>query len=235
MKTVTLFLLGLICITTTTAQKVIEKNFQYKNQYINLDVKFANHIEVKTWDKNTVYFKANLNSNGNKYLNLYKLDIIEKTNAITITSQAKAVFKAFHNEWRNNNTGKRKYYVNGDEYEFNYILYVPRNAKFKISSINGDLKAEVIEGNFTADLINGNIDIKKYSGDLDLTTVNGEIDLTVENVNLVAKTVNGDIYASEKLDLVSEDRHVGSKVWSESSNAKNRLKLNTVNGNMYLR
>jgi len=231
----TLFILNCICFASVNAQKVIEKNFQYKNQTIYLDVKFANTIEVKTWDKNAVYFKGNLNSNGNKYLNLYKLDIKETTDAISIISQAKAVFKAFHNDWKNDATGRRNYYMTGDEYEFNYVLYVPKNAKFKISSINGDLKAEVIEGNFTADLINGNIDIKKYSGDLDLSTINGEIDLTVENVNLVAKTVNGDIYASEKLDLVSEDRHVGSKVWSESSSAKNRLKLNTVNGNMYLR
>ncbi|WP_159076353.1 hypothetical protein [Flagellimonas amoyensis] len=219
-----------------SAQKIIEKNINYSGQFIDLDVKFASDIEVKTWDKSTVYFKADITTKDGKFLDLYKLNIDESSSSITIASDAKPIFEAFYDEWNKNNPDKKKrYYTTGDTYEFNYVLYVPKNARFKVSSINGDLKAEVIQGNFTAELINGNIDIKTYDGDMDLQTINGEIDLVMKNSKLVAETIHGNIYADEKLNLKVTDRYVGQKVEGSFDKATHRLKLNTINGNMYLR
>ncbi len=236
MKNLTItLLLGLISLTIN-AQKIIEKNIDYKNQFIDVEVKFASLIEVKTWEKSTVYFKAHITTEDGKYQDRYKLEIDERSNSISISSKAEPVFKAFHDEWNKNNPGKKKrYYNTGDMYEFNYVIYIPKNANFKISSINGDLKSEVINGVFEADLINGNIDIAKYSGELDLSTINGEIDLKISNSQLVAETIHGDIYADEKLKLTSSDRHVGQKIAGSLGNGSNSLKLNTINGNMYLR
>lgn len=229
------FLLGLICLSTN-AQKIIEKNINYKNQTIDVDVRFASEIEVKTWDKQTVYFKANIVTEDGKYLNLYELNIEENSNYINIVSNAEPIFKKVWDEYERNHSGKKKrYFSTGDEYEFNYTLYVPKNAKFKVSSINGNLKSELIEGEFTADLINGNIDIAKYTGNLDLSTINGEIDLKMIHADLVAETIHGDIYADEKLNFTSTNRHVGQKIHGRFDNATNRLRLNTINGNMYLR
>ena len=228
-------LLGLISLTLN-AQKIIEKSFDYKGRVIDLDVKFASEIEVKTWDENSVYFKADIHTKDGKFLDDYKLDINETSNEIKITSVAEGVFKKFQDEWNENNKdNKRRYYNTGDWYDSNYVLYVPKNAKFKVSSINGDLKSEIIEGDFTADLINGNITINTYSGNLNLTTINGEIDLKMVNANLVAETIHGDIYADGKLKFSSEDRHVGQKIAGQIADGKNRLRLNTINGNMYLR
>ncbi|WP_420401670.1 hypothetical protein [Flagellimonas sp.] len=219
-----------------SAQKVIEKNINYNNQVIDLDVKFASDIEVKTWDKSTIYFKATLRTKEGKYLDLYKLDIDEGNGYIGIESNAEAVFKAFHDEWEKTRpAGEHSYYHTSDMYTFNYVLYVPKNADFTVSSINGHLNAEVIEGDFTADLINGNIDIGQYKGNMDLKTINGEIDLVMRDSHLTAETIHGLIYADEKLDLKVTDRHVGQKVEGSFDNATYRLKLNTINGNMYLR
>jgi len=221
---------------TLKAQRIIEKNIDYKNQYIELEVKFASEIEVKTWDKQIVYFKAEISTKDDKYQDVYKLDVKKSSNSISITSEAELVFKAFHDEWNKNHPNqKKRYYNTGDMYDFNYVIYVPKNARFKVSSINGHLKAEIIEGNFTADLINGDIDIARYSGDLDLKTINGEIDLKMINADLVAETIHGDIYADEKLKFTSTNRHVGQKISGRTVNGKNTLRLNTINGNMYLR
>ena len=231
---VTIFLLGLISLTTN-AQKIIEKNIDYKNQFIDVDVKFASLIEVKTWDKSTVYFKASIYTEDSKYQDLHKIDIVENSGSIHIESIAEPVFKAYRKDCLKNNSDKRHCYNTGDLTEFNYVIYIPKNARFKISSINGDLKSEVIEGEFEADLINGDIEIAKYSGELDLSTINGEIDLKMTNVKMVAETIHGDIYADEKLNFNSTDRHVGQKIIGSLGNASNQLKLNTINGNMYLR
>ena len=163
-------------------------------------------------------FKADIYTEDSQFQDFYKLNIEEKSDIIDITSDAEAVFKAYRKDCLEKNPNKkRNCYNTSDLTEFNYVLYVPKNAKFKISSINGDLKSEVIEG------------------DLELNTINGEIDLKVANSSIIAETIHGDIYANETLDLISQDKHIGSKVWSKSSTAKNKLKLNTVNGNLYLR
>ncbi|MEE1961815.1 hypothetical protein V1387_03885 [Allomuricauda taeanensis] len=226
---------GLVTLSLS-AQKIIEKNINYSGQFIDLEVKFASDIEVKTWDKSTVYFKADITTKDGKFIDLYDLDINESSSSITIAEDAIPVFKAFQNEWDKNHPGsKNRGFMEDDSYEFNYVLYVPKNARFKVSSINGDLKAEVIQGNFTAELINGNIDIKTYDGDMDLQTINGEIDLVMKNSRLVAETIHGNIYADEKLNLKVTDRYVGQKVEGSFDKATHRLKLNTINGNMYLR
>lgn len=228
-------IIGLVSLTAN-AQKIVEKNLEYKNQFVNLDVKFANHIEVKTWDKNTVYFKASIYTDDAKYQELHKIDFSTTSSEISIESEAEPVFKAYREDCLKNNPNRKRYcYNTGDMTEFNYTLYVPKNTRFKISSINGDLKSEIIEGDFEADLINGNIDIAKYAGDLELSTINGEIDLTMENADVVAETIHGDIYADAKLKFNSSDRHVGQKISGSLGKASNRIRLNTINGNMYLR
>jgi len=227
--------LGLISLTIY-AQKTIEKSFEYNNQFIDVDLKFANNIEIQTWDKSTIYFKAVLKTKDGKFLEEYKLNVNEKVSAINISSEPEGVFKKFQEEWNNEHKNeKHRYYNSGDWYTFNYIIYVPKNAQFKLSSINGDLKSKLIHGEFTADLINGNIDIASYDGNLDLSTINGEIDLKMVNANLVAETIHGDIYADEKLKFNSTNRHVGQKISGKTAEGKNSLRLNTINGNMYLR
>lgn len=234
-NSILIILIGFISLSTN-AQKIIEKTFDYKNQYINLDVKFASNIEVKTWDKSQVYFKAHIYTEDAQFQDFYKLNIKEETTKISIISEAEAVFKAYRKDCLQKNPDKkRNCYNTGDLTEFNYVLYVPKNTEFKISSINGDLKSEILEGDFTADLINGDIDIKKYAGKLDLSTINGEIDLRMQNTKLVAETIHGDIYADEKLKFNHTNRHVGQKISGQVADGENSLQLNTINGNMYLR
>ena len=236
MKNLKITLLLSLISLSINAQKVIEKNIDYNHQKITIDVKFASNIEVKTWEKSSVYFKAEINTKDNKYQDLYKLDINENRNNISITSKPEPIFKEFQKEWNKNNPNKKnRYYNTGDHYKFKYIIYLPKNASSIISSINGDLQSEVIEGKFTADLINGDIDIKKYAGDLDLKTINGEIDLTIKNTSITAETIHGDIYVDEKLKLNSKNRHVGEEIWGNTDNAIHNIELSTINGNMYLR
>ncbi len=226
--------LGLISLTVS-AQKTIEKNIDFKNQYIDIALKFAGEIEVKTWDKPSIYVKAEIKMEEEKYLNMFQVEVTESSSKIEIGDNSEDLFKKIWQE-REKVAGKKQRYFNmGDEYQFDYVLYVPKNAQFKISSINGNLKSEILEGDFEADLINGDIEIARYSGDLNLSTINGEIDLKIANTSLTAETIHGNIYADEKMKFKSDDRMVGQRIEGGTSNATNRLKLNTINGNMYLR
>ncbi len=235
MKSYILFFTLCLIAIAAKGQKIIEKNLDYNGQTIELDVKFARNIEIKTWDKSTVYFKADITIKEKQFLDDYEVDFRESSNNITIEELAEPVFKAMRKYGENRSEGRRYWYNSGDLCYFNYILYVPKGARFKVSSINGSLSADIIEGDFSADLINGDIDIKKYKGDMDLKTINGEIDLVVGKSHLMAETIHGQIYADEKMALEVKDRHVGQKVTASFANATHHLRLNTINGNMYLR
>ncbi|MGD1945778.1 MAG: hypothetical protein ACFB0A_05865 [Croceivirga sp.] len=236
MKTLKIVVITCLVTVAASAQKIIEKSFVYDNQFITLDVKFARNIEIKTWDEKKVYFKATVITEEERFIDKYEVNFEESSSYITIEEQAKPLFKAMQEYAKKNDWKNREYWYNaGDRYKFYYVLYVPQGAKFKVESINGDLESERIDGDFEADLINGDIQIKAYSGLLTLKTINGEIDLKVGNVDFIAETVNGDIYADEKLKLTSDNKRVGQKVQGLASNSGTRLKLKTVNGNMYLR
>ncbi len=235
MKNLAIMLTASLISLATNAQKVIEKNIDYKNQYIDVELKFASEIEVKTWDKSSVYVKADISMEEEKYEDMFELNIDEGSSTIEIGTNSEKIFKKIWDDYEEKYGKKKRYFNRGDEYEFNYTVYLPKNSRFKVSSINGSLKSEVIEGDFTADLINGDIDIKAYKGNLDLSTINGAIDLKMINADLVAETIHGNIYADEKLKFDTTNRHVGQKISGRTAEGKNRLRLNTINGNMYLR
>ncbi|UJH89839.1 hypothetical protein LZ575_12600 [Antarcticibacterium sp. 1MA-6-2] len=156
-----LFILSFISFSTQ-AQRIIEKNINYKNQEINIEVPFASEIELKTWDKNTVYVKADLTMSEGKYLDLYELNIEESNDRIEVISNAEPLFKEWQKDYRRNYPGKAEdsdkkpknnnVTYSGDqiiitdemEYTFNYVIYIPEGAEVKISSINGNLYSEVI-------------------------------------------------------------------------------------------
>ena len=227
-------IVGLISLSIN-AQKVIEKDIPYNDQYIDVELKFASDIEIKTWDKSSIYVKADISMEEEKYMDMFELDIDQGANQISIGSNSEKIFKKIWDDYEEKYGKRKRYFSTGDEYEFDYVVYVPKNSRVKVSSINGSLQSEIIEGNFTADLINGNIEISEYSGNLDLKTINGEIDLKMINADLVAETIHGNIYADEKLKFDSTNRHVGQKISGSHGKGLNRLRLNTINGNMYLR
>ena len=229
-------ILLLLVVNWTFAQdykKTIDKDLEYNGQPIVLDVSFAHEIEIKTWDKNEVSVKAEIAMEKETHLNLYELSLQNDRNAIFIKENTKNFFEALKKE-RRTKPGKN-YYCCNSEYEFNYTLFVPKNSELKVKSINGSLKSDEIVGEFTTDLINGDIDIKKYKGNLVLSTINGSIDLFVAQNQFEAKTINGNIYADENLKFKAYDRHVGQHIESTIKNSSTVLKLNTINGNMYLR
>jgi len=213
--------------------KTIEKQLDFSGQAIDLDVAFAKEIMVETWSKNEVYLKAEIAMEKESYIALYQLDIAQNSSEITIKEDTEALFKALKDEWKAKSD--KKYYGGNMAYEFKYTLKVPANTKLTISSINGSLTADELVGKINAQLINGDITVEKYQGTLSLSTINGAIELSIGQSQFTAETINGNIYADKDINMVVADTYVGQQIRSESANNPNKLKLNTVNGDMYLK
>lgn len=228
-----LLLLGLASLNAN-AQRIIEKNLKYDSQEIIVELKFASNIEVNTWDKPTIYLKAEIDTEESKFLDLFDLKVEKDESKIKIRSETNTIFDAFYKVRKMNRSTEK----NGDALEFyheyNYELFIPKNAKLKIRSIDGNLKSDFFDGELSVDIINGDIKIIKFNGDLDLKSVNGELDVIAHNSNIIARTFEGNIYADPKMELSLREKISGREVRRFVKKFDNSLFLNTLYGNIYL-
>jgi len=228
-----IFILFLSFLSTGLfAQKITEKNIALKNnKNVFVNLKFADDIELKTWDKQEVYLKSTVNINDGKFDDYFELNIEDKVNTLVIKSGYGSLFK--DHGWKSKK--KNDDYSNNINIDAKYILYVPKNVALEIKSISGDANIKEYEGVLITDLVSGDITVEKYLGDLKLKTVSGDIDIKIDNASLTAKTVTGDIYSDENMVLNAEDKLVGQKVQGSFKNGTYKLNLSSVSGNIYLR
>ncbi len=221
--------INLVCIllvtVTINAQRNVEKSVNVsKNQVLFVHFKFANNIEVRQWNKNSIEVKATVNLNdgeGNKY---YSLKTSEKGNLVKVYSDFGNYFKKKRN-WNQHNTT-----------HINYVVYVPKNAALTVKSISGSLESKSYTGNLTTDLISGDITIKKYNGEMHLKTVSGDVDVAINKAKITAKTVTGTIYSDLKINKsFKENKSYSSKIKGTVNNGNVVLKMTTVSGNIYMR
>lgn len=218
------------------AQKVIEKEIATSADRIKAEFKFADDITIKTWDKDEVYLKAEVSINDGQFDDYYTLNIDNSSTALDITSDYGDLFDKWKKEKKGSNRKNNWGPCNNLDIDANYTLYIPKNSKFRIKSISGDVASEEYQGELEVDIISGNIDIKKYSGDLMLKTISGDIDVKVSKSKLRAETVTGMIYSDKDMNFdQGKNRIVGSKVTGTFGDVKSELELKTVSGDIFIR
>ncbi|AXT52184.1 hypothetical protein D1818_15565 [Aquimarina sp. BL5] len=229
-------LITLCCIAfQLNAQKVIEKEITTSADRIKVEFKFAQDIAIKTWDKSTVYLKAEVSINDGEFDNYFDLKIDNSSSMLDIESSYGDLFEKRKKEKgsnRKNNWGP----CNNMDINANYTLYLPKNAKLLVKSISGNVASENYQGELEIDIISGDIDIKKYQGDLNLKTISGTIDIHIAKSKLKAETVTGMIYSDKELEFdQGKNRIVGSKVTGTFGDTKSELALQTVSGDIFIR
>ncbi|NER17162.1 DUF4097 family beta strand repeat-containing protein [Spongiivirga citrea] len=237
MKRTVLMLICCLAMTTISAQKVIEKNIKPSSDAVEVEFKFAEDINIKTWDKNEVYVKAEVSINDGEYDDYFTIKVDNDRPALRIDSDYGDLFKK-QNTWRRNKDKDGDCNCCSLDMDVIITLYVPKTARLRVKSISSNVSSEAYQGNLNIDIISGDINIKNYSGDFALKTISGDIDVKVKKSSVYAQTVTGTIYADDKLSFNKSDsgnRWGGSKVKGTVGNADNELKLTTVSGSIFLR
>lgn len=224
-----LFLLFLITSFGLTAQREFKKEIDYNNELVEVDLRFASDIKIKTWDKSGIKVEASVALEEEEYYEMFDLKIASDDSRISISSNSEEIFKAHHE----NKTVILKY-SDGLDHEFNYTLYVPKGVNLKVSSITANVTSDFLVGNIAVNLVSGDIDIKKYSGDLKLKSVAGKIDVNYKDASLKAKTLTGEIYARNELKLEKKKSFIGQEIENQLVDSGNSLTLDTVSGDIYL-
>ncbi|SHI99004.1 DUF4097 family beta strand repeat-containing protein [Aquimarina spongiae] len=229
---ITLAILSLF-VGQVFAQKVIEKEINTSADRVKVEFKFADDINIKTWDKNQVYLKAEVQINGGQFDEYFDLEINNSSSVLDIKSSYGDLFDKWKKEKKSkNNWGP----CNNMDIDANYTLYLPKSYKLTIKSISGSVASENYRGELEVDIISGNIDIKNYNGTMDLKTISGDIDINIAKSKLKAETISGMIYSDKDLNFdQGKNRIVGSKVTGTFGDPQSDLHLKTISGNIFIR
>ena len=222
-------LLFLLTSLGLTAQKELKKEIDYNNELVQVDLKFASDIQIKTWDKSIIQVEASVEFKEEEYYEMFDLTISSDESRIEISSNSEDIFETHHE-----NNRSIINYSDAPDHEFNYTLYVPKGVDLKVSSITANVTSDFLQGNIAVNLVSGDINIKKYSGDLELKSVAGKIDVNYTDASLKAKTLTGKIYTREELKLEKKKKFIGQEIENELANTANSLTLDTVSGDIYL-
>jgi hypothetical protein len=211
-------------------QKIIEKHLPFKEgQTANLNLKFADSIQVRYWDKDEVYVKIRAVINGNKLNDALLVNerntasevILEIDLDREMTKQGKEEDCPGNKRstWRDKD-GDRQYYLCK---EINYQVFLPRNAKLKLETIDG------------------NIDIQGTGTPVFAKTISGYVDLSwprSKGLNVAMKTITGEVYTDFDLHLKTErQKHpiVGYLLEGTSQGGGAAVKLESISNDVYLR
>ncbi|GAB2767039.1 hypothetical protein [Salinimicrobium soli] len=208
------------------AQKKVERETAYSNESVEMNLEFASSIKIVTWDKQKIKVEASIASEKKEIIENYELNLRLKDSAIEFSSNSKELFKIEE---------ERGIHFHDFKHEFIYTVYVPKDVKLKVSSITGKLTADYLRGDISIDLVVGDIVIKEFDGDLNLKTVSGEIHLPVKDSSFSASSLMGEIYADANPKIQKKNGIIGRKMNLELAETNNRLSLDTVTGDIYLK
>jgi hypothetical protein len=226
-----LFLLLLNCFTLSAfAQRIIEKHLPYKEgQTANLNLKFADSIKVRYWDKSEVYVKIRAVINNNRLNDA--LLVTDKSTAgevgLNIDFDQEKIKEGKledcpgekRSSWRNSNNGSEHYLCK----EINYQVFLPRNAKLQLETIDG------------------NIDIDGATSTVHAKTISGYVDMNWPNAqgaDVAMKTITGEVYTDLDLAMSTEkQKHpiVGYQLEGKLHGGGPEVRLESISNDIYLR
>ncbi|MCF0048832.1 DUF4097 domain-containing protein [Dyadobacter sp. LJ53] len=212
------------------AQKIIEKRIPHKDgQTVNLNLKFADSIQVRYWDKPEIYVKIKAVINGNKLNDA--LVVTERATTDEVIMEIgfdDELLKKGREEdcpgdrrssWTNKE-GSHRYYMCK---EIDYQVFLPRNAKLKLETIDG------------------NIDIEGATTTVFAKTISGYVDMSwprSKGINVAMKTITGEVYSDFDIDFKNKKQKnpiVGYLLEGTIKGGGPDVKLESISNDVYLR
>ncbi len=210
--------------------KLIEKHLPFSTaQSVNLNLRFADDIQVKYWDKAEVYVKIAVEINSGKLNDALTVSSNSTTSQISLKTDFNNALledgnvedcpdsKAHQSSWNRNG---KSYYVCS---KINYEVYLPKQA---------ELELETISGNIWINSVYSSIKAKSISGFVDVSWPKGK------GGTLGMKTVTGEVYSDLKIDFTSKRQKnpiVGYPLEGTVNGGGPKVTLESISNNLYVR
>ena len=228
MKTL-LSLLLTVAVSQAFAQKIIDKKLPYApGQLVNLNLRFADSIQVRYWDKAEVSVRIAVTINNGKLNDALLVTTNTTDGEVSLKTdfdperikQGKAEdCPGNQHSWNSNR--------NGDHYavcsDINYQVYLPRQAKLKVETISG------------------NINIQGATESVSAKTISGFVDMNwpkAKGATLAMKTITGEVYSDLDIAFTNKrEKHpmVGYLLEGTLNGGGPALRLESISNNVYLR
>ena len=218
LSTLILLLTLNICFSQTETTK--EEQFKLpENRVVELNLKFATNILVKTWDKQEIGLVSKTLSDSEEIRKIPTQKVESEPDRLYIeTDYDKKLLK------------KRDFICMDCENQIpdqkchclrvNYEVFVPKNAKLSIETIAG------------------NIEIKAATEALQAKSISGFVDLSLDAnraSDLQFKSVTGEIYTDFDIDLEKGSSAYSKKVKTSINGGGTLIQLESISGNIFLR
>ena len=225
----TLLLPLLLFVAPVFGQKIIQKTLPYSaSQLVNLNLRFGDSIQVRYWDKPEVSIRIAVTINGGKLNDALLVDTNTSDQELKISTDFdQKMLREGKAEDCPDQRGHSRNRYNGDHYsvcsDIDYQVFLPRKARLKVETING------------------NIDIKGAQEAVSAKTISGYVDMnwpTSKGVNLAMKTITGEVYSD--LDIAfkgKKQQHpiVGYLLEGAANGGGPAVRLESISNNIYLR
>ncbi|GAB3722853.1 DUF4097 family beta strand repeat-containing protein [Spirosoma lituiforme] len=223
-----LILLGLL-IRPAFGQKIIEKTLPVASgQLVNLNLKFADSIRVRYWDKPTALVRIAVTINGDKLNDALLVTSGSTTDEVSLqTDFDQELIKQGKPEdcpnqrhaWNNGRDGVRYTLCS----EINYQVFLPRQARLNLETING------------------NIDIQGATASVSAKTISGFVDMNwpkAKGADVAMKTITGEVYSNLSIDFKGKKEKnpiVGYLLEGTLHGGGPAVRLESISNNIYLR
>ena len=224
-KILSILLLGMMA-WPSFAQKIIEKSLPFSNgQKVNLDLKFADDIKIRYWDKKEVYMKMSVEINSGKLNDALLVETVSQPQEISLkTDFDKELIKQGKREDCPGNQYSQ--YNDGGNVvcsQINYEVFLPRQA---------ELKVETISGNINIQDANGAVYAKSISGFVDMSWLGSK------GANVSMKSITGELYSDLDIRFSNKKEKpamVGYKLEGTLNGGGPEVRLESISNNIYLR
>ncbi len=236
-----LLVINLCILDFAKGQKKFEKNIAYSgNKKIIANLKYADDISFKTWDKNEIGITAVITINNNTNNDNFELLVEDRETEIVLTSKINDLRNISSSMVVQQNGGT--YYTGGNGYwdkEENMYINVGK-------TISVDIDFEIFlppSAAIYVKTINGNIDFEFQGNPCMLESVSGTINFKAnekEKLKFDIATISGDVLTNLDLKPLSQNKgelqEVGGKFDKKLSlnGGDYEIKIKTISGDIYL-
>jgi hypothetical protein len=187
-------LYSLLWLSPAFSQKIVEKTLPYtKDQKIDMNLKFGDHIQVNAWDKKEVYIKAVIEINGGKLNDALLMNFTSDKDAIRVLADFdKQLIKQGRREDCPSTDGSFRGYHEGNNYvcsTISYQIFIPKGASLDIETISA------------------NIDMKDLTGPVHAKSISGFIDMhwpSKQGASVAMKTITGEVYSDLDINFLNK-------------------------------
>ncbi|MEM9830684.1 MAG: hypothetical protein AAF944_08595 [Bacteroidota bacterium] len=206
------------------AQRLEEQTIPWQpGQEIALELKYAQDIQIKTWDKSEVSLQVSISINNDELNDSWSILSKSTDSQIKVVSDIDFSDGNYCGDCKGRNYSTNNRSVCS---QITYNIFVPRSAVLQVETISGDMTVQGVAASLYAKSISGFVDVDWPSQ---------------QGATVTMKSVTGEVYTN--LDLVIDESEaeknrrspIGWEIEATVAGGGDSIELESISNDVYFR